>query len=151
MAMYIADAFDMGYVIIGSVASLEKYADKPTVIEFDTLSPKEFYALEYKDKFKVAFMGFATVPAENLFDFWVNSGYQKNTGLSDEELVQFSEAVVSIGKRNRDECEELGYRFFDISDLKANRSNSPYASEVWEYLFGEKREIDLGKKLKFDI
>ena len=144
MSMVTADIKGYDYVPfenIKSINDLEKYIDKPTVIEYDTLSPVEFDKLPYKDKFRVVFLGFATDTPKQLFDHYNRDGKAVERGRTEK----VAEEVCAIGKKNKAECEKLGYKFFDCKT-----SELPIAGEVWEYLFNEKREIDLGKKTRFD-
>jgi len=148
--MFIADVKDYDYAVIENFSDLRKFMDKPTVVEFDTLSPRQFNESEFKDKFHVVFMGFATSSEKELFDFWAGSGYQKTRGFSDKELMQFAKEVSATGKQNKLECDEYGYKFVNIHGFKRHSPTSIYASQVWEYLFGEKKEINLATKTKFD-
>ena len=150
-SMVIAHEKDYGYVVVENIADLEKYIDTPTVVEFDTLSAKEFDKLPYKDKFHVVFLGFATAQPKALFEFWQGSGYQSGRNLSDDMLMVFARETTATGKRNKKACDELGYKFIDIVDLKSHGTTSPYASQVWEYLFNEKKQVNLGTKTKFDV
>jgi hypothetical protein len=143
IAMTIADEIGYDYAEIRHIKDLEKYINKPTVIDYEGygLSPEVFNSLPDKDKFDIVFVAYDTMSVKEIIKNF--EGHTESRGYSAEISIEVAKSISAISKIIKTECDKFGYKFIDINPKEVGFPHSIIADKIWEYLFNEKKQLDL--------